>query len=104
MMQDEGLKQVDVRMNDRVSFVYPEQEDYTKSAECFLEEHNWHHSISAEEEEQMVREFMNHGMDRKEAESYCRRQRKMQTYMMDNKGNLRYLHCRGLLISYGWKK
>ena len=91
-------------MNDRVSFVYPEREDYIKSVESFLEEQNWYHNTSAEEEEKIVCEFMNHGMDRKEAESYCRRQRKIQAYMMDNKENLRYLYYRGLLISYGWKK
>ena len=104
MMQDEELKDVDVRMNDRVSFLYPEREDYTELVECFLEEQDCHHSISAEEEEAMVCEFMNHGMDRKEAEGYCRRRRKMHTYMMDNKENLKYIHYRGLLISYGWKK
>ena len=73
------------------------------SVECFLGEKNWGRGISAETEEKIVREFMNHGMDRKEAENYCRMQRKIQTYMMDNKENLKYLHYRGLLISYGWK-
>ncbi|MCH5258275.1 MAG: methyltransferase domain-containing protein [Lachnospiraceae bacterium] len=103
MMREEGLRHVDVRMNDRVTFVYPECEDYAKAVECFLEEKNWRHGISAETEEKIVREFMNHGMDRKEAENYCRIQRKMQAYMAENKDSLKYLHSRGLLISYGWK-
>ena len=30
-----------------------------------------------------------------EAENYCRMQRKIQTYMVDNKENLKYLHYRG---------
>ena len=42
-------------------------------------------------------------MDRKEAESYCRKQRKIQAYMEKNRGNLTYLQWRGLVISYGWK-
>ena len=104
MMQEEGLVNVDVRMNDRVTLVCPEQEGYEESVECFLEEKGLRCGISAEAEEEIVHEFMNHGMDRKEAESYCRRQRKIQTYMKDNKENLRFLHYRGLLISYGWKK
>lgn len=103
MMLEEGLSNVDVRMNDRATLVYPEQEDYEESVECFLEEKNWRHGISVEAEEEIVREFMNHGMDRKEAENYCRKQRKIQSYMTDNRENLRYLHYRGLLINYGWK-
>lgn len=104
MMREEGLCQVDVRMNDRVSFVCPEREDYAESAACFLEEKNWRHSISAEREEEIVREFMNHGMERREAESYCRRERKIQAYMTARQGELKYLHYRGMVISYGWKK
>lgn len=104
MMREEGLMNVDVRINDRVTFVYPEWEDYAKSVECFLEEKNWRHGISAEAEEQIVRELMNHGMNRKEAENYCRMQRKIQTYVTENKDSLKYLHYRGLLISFGWKK
>ena len=103
MMREEGLVNVDVRMNDRVTLVCPEQEDYTEAVECFLEEEDWRNGISPEKEEEIVREFMNHGMDRKEAENYCRKQRKIQTYMMDNKENLKFLHYRGLLINYGWK-
>lgn len=103
MMQEEGLVHVDVRMNDRVTLVYPEQENYEESVECILEEKNWRHGISTEAEEEIVSEFMNHGMDRKDAENYCRTQRKVQSYMTDNKNELRYLHYRGLVISYGWK-
>ena len=104
MMLEEGLVNVDVRMNDRVTLVCPEREDYEESVECFWEENNWRQGISTETEEKIVREFMNHGMDRKEAENYCRRQRKIQSYIENNKEDLKYLHYRGLLINYGWKK
>lgn len=104
MMRGEGLVQVDVRMNDRVRFVYPEQDNHAESVECFLEEKNWRHSISPETEEEIIRTFINHGMDRKEAESYCRRQRKIQAFVTANQDDLQYLHYWGLLISYGWKK
>lgn len=104
MMRKEGLIQVDVRMNDRVTFAHPEREDYAESIECFMEEKNWRHSISPEAEEEAVRGFINHGMNRKEAESYCRRQRKVQTFVTANQDDLQYLHYRGLVISYGWKK
>lgn len=104
MMQEEGLADVDVRMNDRVSLICPEQEDYEELLGCFLEEKGWKESISAEAEEGIVREFMNHGLDRKEAESHCRRQRKIQGYMTENREELRCLHYRGLLVCFGRKK
>ncbi|MDE6737655.1 MAG: methyltransferase domain-containing protein [Lachnospiraceae bacterium] len=104
MMRKEGLIQVDVRMNDRVTFAHSEREDYAELVECFMGEKNWRHSISPEAEEEVVRGFINHGMNRKEAESYCRRQRKIQAFVTANQDDLQYLHYRGLLISYGWKK
>jgi len=104
MMRTEGLVDVDVRMNDRVTLVCPEQEDYHESVESFLEEKEWRHSPSAEKEEKIVLRFMNHGMERSEAEGYCRKQREVQSYMAKNRANLNYLHYRGLMVSYGRKR
>lgn len=104
MMWEEGLTGVDVRMNDRVSLICPERADHEEMTECLLQENGWKESISPEAEEEAVRGFMNHGLDRKEAESHCRRQRKIQKYTAENREDLRCLHCRGLLVSYGWKR
>ena len=104
MMQREGLLHVDVRVNDKISFVSPETEEYEELLESFLAEKQWDKSISVEEEEQLICEFINHGMDRKEAEAYCRKQRKIQSFIMENREKLTYLFYRGLIISYGWKK
>ena len=103
MMKKEGLVDVDVRMNDRVSFVTPDKADYAESVGNLLAEKQWEKACSAEEEEKVVQQFINHGMDREEAESYCRKQRKIQAYMEKNRENLIYLQWRGLVISYGWK-
>ncbi len=104
MMQEEGLVSVDVRMNDKVSFVSPQRAGYEENVSSFLEEKQWKEAISVEEEEGIILGFLNHGMDRKEAESYCRKERMVQSFVSKNKENLTYLQCRGLLISYGWKK
>ena len=104
MMRKEGLVQVDVRMNDRVTFLYPERDSYAELTECFMEEKNWRHSISPETEEEIVRGFINHGMERKEAENYCRRERKILSYVTEHKKDLKGLHYRGMTISYGWKR
>ncbi len=104
MMREEGLVDVDVRMNDRVSLICPEREDCNEMLECLLEEKDWKERISGEEEEEIVHRFLNHGLDRKEAESYCRRQRKIQGYVKENRADLKCLHYRGLMVSFGWKK
>lgn len=104
MMVKEGLLSVDVRMNDKVSFVYPEKEDYKESVESLLTEKQWEEEATAEEEEARIQSFLNHGMNRKEAEGYCRKQRKIQAFMKQNRNDLRYLQFRGLLVSYGWKR
>lgn len=104
MMQQEGLIHVDVRMNDKICFVSPEMDEYEEMLNSFLAEQQWDEPVSSEKEEKIIRGFINHGMTREEAELYCRKQRKIQTYMMENRENLMYLFHRGLIISYGWKK
>lgn len=104
MMLEAGLTDVDVRMNDRVSLISPDREEYEELTECFLEEKGFRESVSAEEEEATVHRLMNHGMDRKEAENYCRRQRKIQAYVTKHRENLKCIHYRGLMISYGRKR
>lgn len=104
MMREEGLISVNVRMNDRVWFVSPDKEDYEESVQSLLAEKKWDKTLSAEEEEALIQTFLNHGMDRKEAENYCRKQRKIASFIKKNKEDLTYLQWRGLIISYGWKK
>lgn len=103
MMQEEGLLSVDVRINDRVSFVSPGKDDYEESVNSLLAEKEWNKAVSAEDEEETIQKFLNHGMDRKEAESYCRKQRKIRAFVEKHREDLTYLQWRGLVISYGWK-
>lgn len=103
MMKKEGLAEVGVRMNDRVSFVTPDMTDYAEAVKSLLAEKQWEKARDTEEEEGIIQRFINHGMDRKEAENYCRKQRKIQAFVEKNREELTYLQWRGLVISYGWK-
>lgn len=104
MMQQAGLADVDVRMNDKVNFISPDRADHAQNVENLLTEKQWEKTCSAEEEEALVLQFINHGMDRKEAEDYCRRQRKIQAYVQKNRETLTCLQWRGLIVSYGWRR
>lgn len=99
-----GLTDVDVRMNDRVNFVSPANPDYKELAGNFLISKGWDRPISAEAEETLIQNFMNHGMDREAAEDYCRKNREITAFAAENRDNLTYTHLMGFLISYGWKK
>lgn len=47
--------------------------------------------------------FMNHGMNRKEEEDYCRQQDNIARYLKRCKGGASLTKVTGVMISYGWK-
>lgn len=104
MMRKRGLKDIDIRMNDRVSLVTPDKEDYQQSVEDFLEANQWNREKTEEEKESEIGCLMNRGMNRKEAEEYCRRNQRITEYFAQNPGQVSYTHVLGLLITYGRKQ
>lgn len=62
MMRKLGLKDVDVRMNDRVDFVTPQRADYEQLKQDFLEYNDWNRGVSREQKEKIIRFFLTHGM------------------------------------------
>lgn len=102
-MKMTGLKHVASRMNDRVTFLEPEQPEYHEILECFIKAEHWDDEKTDQELEENIAHFMNHGMSRKEAEDYCRQQNGIVKYMKKNRGEVSLTKFSGLLISYGWK-
>lgn len=102
MMRKLGLRDVDVRMNDKVEFVTPEQEDYEQTKQDFIEYNDWNAGRSREELEQTIQFLMTHGMSRKEATSYCNRNREIADYFRAHP-DASYTFVKGSMISYGKK-
>ena len=98
-----GLKNISCRMNDRVTFLDPEQEKYLEQLECFINSAHWNEEKTDQELEENISYFMNHGMSRKEAEDYCRQQNGIVKYLKKNKGEVALTKVGGVMISYGWK-
>ncbi len=102
-MQKIGLRDVDIRMNDRVNFTHPNLKDYEKIVEDFMISNELDKISGKKEEENTIDFFMNHGMERAEAEQCYRRKEMKGDYFREHKEKITYLQLHGFLISYGWR-
>lgn len=102
-MKKIGLKNISTRMNDRVTFLEPEQEMYDDLLESIVKADHWDDEKTDVEIEAAISYFMNHGMNRKEAEDYCRQQNGIVKYLKKNQGEVAITKATGYMISYGWK-
>lgn len=102
-MKKIGLKNISTRMNDKVTFLEPEQEFYDELLESIVKADHWDDEKTDAEIEANISYFMNHGMSRKEAEDYCRQQNGIVKYLKKNKGDVAITKATGYMITYGWK-
>lgn len=102
IMRKLGLKDVAVRMNDKVEFVTPQREDYEQTKTDFVAYNDWTAGLSIEEKEGTIRFLMTHGMSRKEATEYCNRNIEIAEYFQTHP-EAGYTFVRGTMISYGKK-
>lgn len=103
MLRRAGLCRVGVRMNDRVTYLAPDQEDYHRTLAQLTAAERWETSENEAKKESLIRHFMNHGMDREQAEKYCGQQRAVSGYLRDHKESAALTRFGGMVISYGWK-
>lgn len=101
-MRKAGLKDVAVRMNDRVNFVTPESEDYEQTKQDFVQYNDWNTGLSGEDREERIQFFMTHGMSRKEATEYCDRNIAIADFFQSHP-DAAYTFAKGAMISYGKK-
>ncbi|MHB8128109.1 MAG: helix-turn-helix domain-containing protein [Mobilitalea sp.] len=103
-MQQLGLHDIDIRMNDRVMYVNPEMLDYEEIVQDFIEINGWDKSFSTSSQENTTIElFMNRGIDRSQAEAYLKMQSKIAEYFKNKEDRKSFLKVQGLLITYGRK-
>lgn len=102
LMRKLGLREVDVRMNDRVDFVTPQSEDYEQRKYDFIEYNDWNRGLTNEQKEKTIQHLLTHGMTRKEATDFCERNVEIATYFQENP-NAGFTFVKGTMISYGKK-
>lgn len=98
-----GLKNIDVRMNDRISFVAPDSPEHDRRISDILLRDHWTSEKSQEEIEPIISWFMNRGADRKDAEDYCRQQNAIASFVKEHGSKTSLSKFGGMMISYGWK-
>ena len=99
IMRELGVKNIGIRMNDKVSFVCPEQENYDVKVDDFIASKRLWYS----DQNEAIKRLINHGMTKKEAEEYIGKSAKICEYMEHNKGSVAFTCFKGKTITYGWK-
>ena len=102
-MEQLGLHDVDVRMNDKIMYINPKQPDYEERLQDFLEINGWDQRIRPTEWEPMIELFMNRGLSRSEAEAYFKNKMEITEFFKADENKKSVLKVQGLLISYGRK-
>ena len=102
-MKQLGLYDIDVRMNDRVTYVDSDMKDYKEKVQDFIEINGWDKTLGISEQEKIVELFMNRGIDRIDAMSYIKMQSKLAEYFRNTEKRKSFLKVSGLLITYGRK-
>ena len=98
VMRELGIRNIQIRMNDKVSFVYPEMEKYEQTKEDFMESENLWNENYADVSEMLFR----HGMTREESQSYCDKKQELCKFF-EKHPNVCYTRFRGKMITFGYK-
>jgi len=104
-MQECGLHNIDVRINDKVSFINPngDKPQYNKLLNSLITANDWDRIPTDDEKENTITLFMNRGLTRAEAETFINSELKISKHLLSNKDNAFVLKTNCLLISYGTK-
>lgn len=102
-MQQLGLHDIDIRMNDKVMHVNPGMQDYEEKVEDFIEINGWDEPASMSSQENLIERFMSRGIDRHEAEAYFKMQSTIAGFFSNGENKKSFLKVQGLMIIFGRK-
>lgn len=102
-MQQLGLHDIDIRMNDKVMYVNPDIPNYDEKVQDFIEINGLDKPSSFSSQEDTIELFMNGGIDRAMAIEYVKMQSKISDYFRNADNPKSFLKVQGLLITYGRK-
>ena len=100
VMRELGVEGVEIRMNDKVSFVCPEIRDYEQKVKDFVCQNElWY-----DNREKTLEILVNHGMKRDEAQKYVDKPQKIREYFEKHQGEVAYTLFKGKTITFGTKR
>jgi SAM-dependent methyltransferase len=103
LMSKLGLKEISVRMNDKINYINPSQQNYDYLVNDFSMSEGWNITENEQAKENMISHLLNHGMDRKDAEHWYQKKLTISQHLKNNINNIELLKFIGLVISYGIK-
>lgn len=101
-MKQIGLRDIDVRVNDKALYVHPDLPNYQEIIEDITKINGWNMPFDISEKEKIVELFMNRGMDRFKAEAYFERHNILVDYFKNDNNTKSFLKVNGLIVSFGW--
>jgi len=104
-MQELGLYNVDVRMNDCVKFINPyrDKDEHTKQYNAMTTAWGWNKELSEVERLDYINSLVERGLNEQEAEMYVNGERKISEYVIKQKDSAYIIQAPCTLISYGTK-
>lgn len=100
VMRELGLQDIDIRMNDKVSFVCPEDDDYEIKVNHLIDSK----SLWYTDHEKAIHTLINHGMTKNEAECYVKKNIDICDYLSSHRGEVSFTLFKGKTISFGYKR
>jgi hypothetical protein len=98
-----GLHDINVRMNDKVTFVTPQKKDYENDLKAFIQLNGYDKVRGIAENEGVIEFFMNRGIKRVDTEKFIMQQAKIAHHFSKADVEKAFLKVQGLLITYGIK-
>ncbi|BCJ93166.1 class I SAM-dependent methyltransferase [Anaerocolumna cellulosilytica] len=102
-MEQLGLQDINVRMNDKVMFTSAQNSDYQKDLQEFMQINGWDKIRGIIENESLIEFFMNRGIARVDAEKFVMMQAKIAHHLTQTEIKKSILKVQGLMITYGIK-
>ena len=103
MMQALGLKDIQVRINDRVKFANPHDDDYEHVYQSMVEANGWNRQYNREEIREYVAAMMDRGLTAEEAERFVDNERLVQNSVQAGYGTEYILEMACTPITFGKK-
>ncbi|WP_406771022.1 hypothetical protein [Candidatus Clostridium stratigraminis] len=104
-MQELGLHNIGVRMNDRVKFINPHgnKQEHAKHFDAMATAWGWNKELSENKKIDYINSLINRGLSKQEAMKYVDGESKISEYVMSNKDSAYIIQAPCILISYGIK-
>ena len=100
-MQELGLKDIRVRINDRVKFVNPHDDDYEHVYQSMAEANGWTRQYNEEEKQRYIDTMMDKGLSPEEAERFVTNDMSIRNSVQEGYGKEYILEMACAPITFG---